>query len=370
MDPATLERLIVKEIRKAREISRRDLADRLVIAKSTAGRRIDSMIERGIVRETGIEDRKEVGRPRRFLDLVPSYGSYAGFDFDARHLYAVLIDYAQGELSREKIRLSSAPNRDELLGHLRNLIAGFRENASGMPLHAVGIGVPGHVRRESRTSVYYPFISDWHQVDLATELDLEPSLLHIENNTRAILLGEYWNGPLAGSENLACINVRTGIAAAVIANGALISGEHEMAGEIRGWPVSEHDWLEKVATVRAVIDGEAPGSDRWFEFVTACLESDPASLATLEEAATHHGAAAARIVQLLDPKAVFFAGPFTELESLYLDRVRNAVAASLDGHYFTSPPILAASLGEYAGAHGAAALAAAETPLPDTEQTV
>ena len=57
MDPATLERLIVKEIRKSKEISRRDLADRLGIAKSTAGRRIDSMIERGIVRETGIEER-------------------------------------------------------------------------------------------------------------------------------------------------------------------------------------------------------------------------------------------------------------------------------------------------------------------------
>lgn len=370
MDPATLERLIVKEIRKAREISRRDLADSLGIAKSTAGRRIDSMIERGIVRETGIEDRKEVGRPRRFLDLVPSYGSYAGFDFDARHLYGVLIDYAQGEITREKIRLSSAPNRDELLGHLRILIAGFREHPSGLPLHAVGIGVPGHVRRESRVSVYYPFITDWHQVDLSAELELDPFLLHIENNTRAILLGEYWSGPLAGTENLACINIRTGISAAVVANGQLVAGHHEMAGEIRGWPVSEHDWLEKVATVRAVIDGEAPGSDRWLEFVAACQEGDPASLEILETAATHHGAAAARIVQLLDPKAVFFAGPFTELESLYLDRVRHAVAAALDGHYFTPPPILAATLGEYAGALGAASLAAAEAPLPDTGQTV
>ena len=69
MDPATLEALIVKEIRKAKEISRRDLAEKLAIAKSTAGRRIDSMIERGIVREIGIEDRKEAGRPRRFLAL-------------------------------------------------------------------------------------------------------------------------------------------------------------------------------------------------------------------------------------------------------------------------------------------------------------
>jgi glucokinase len=225
------------------------------------------------------------------------------------------------------------------------------------------VGVPGHVRRESRISVYYPFINNWRNVDLSAELELEPSVLHIENNTRAILLGEYWLGPLAASPNLVCINVRTGIAAAVIANGALVSGEYEMAGEIRGWPVSGEDWLEKVASVRAVIDGEPPGSDRWIEFVNACREGEETALGTLSAAASHHGGTAARLVQLLDPRAVFLAGPFTELEGLYLDRVRASVVAALEGHYFNAPPIIATSLGDSAGAHGAAALAAAEVPL-------
>jgi predicted NBD/HSP70 family sugar kinase len=364
MDPSTLERLIVKEIRKAREISRRDLADRLGIAKSTAGRRIDAMIERGIVRETGIEEFKRVGRPRRFLDTRGSYGCYAGFDFDARHLHAVLIDFSQQVVERRMVRLSSQPDRDEVLGHLRQIISEFRAHPVASPLLAVGIGVPGHVRRESRLSVYYPFITGWRNVDLAVELEIDPSVLHIENNTRAILLGEYWLGPLATASNLVCINVRTGIAAAVIANGSLIAGEHEMAGEIRGWPVSNDDWLEKVASVRAVIDGEPPGSDRWSEFVNACREGDETALGTLSTAASHHGAAAARLVQVIDPLAVFLAGPFTELEGLYLDRVRAAVVAALEGHYFNPPHILAASLGDCAGALGAAALAAAEVPLP------
>lgn len=364
MDPATLEQLIVKEIRKASEISRRDLADRLGIAKSTAGRRIDSMIERGIVRETGIEERKEVGRPRRFLDLQGAYGAYAGFDFDARHLHAVLIDFSQQLVERRKVPLSSRPDRGEVIGHLRQIIAEFRRHPAVSPLIAVGVGVPGHVRRESRVSVYYPYIGDWRNVDLAAELELDPASLHLENNTRAILLGEYWLGPLSASSNLVCINVRTGISAAVIANGALIAGEHEMAGEIRGWPVSGEDWLEKVASVRAVIDGEAPGGDRWIDFVNACRAGDEVALATLSTAASHHAGAAARLVQMLDPRAVFLAGPYTELEGLYLDRVRASVLAGLEGTYFNAPPIIAASLGESAGAHGAAALAAAQMPLP------
>jgi len=363
MDPATLENLIVREIRKAREISRRDLAETLGIAKSTAGRRVDSLIERGVVRETGIEERREVGRPRRFLALCGGAGAFAGFDFDARHLYAVLIDFSQETVERKRIRLSAKPGREEVVGLLRDTIAGFRKNTAGLELHSVGVGVPGHVRRSERLSLYYPYIADWRQVDLAAELGLGPSVLHIENNTRAIALSEYWLGPFAATENLVCINVRTGISAAVIANGRLLAGSHEMAGEIRGWPVSEHEWLEKVASVRAVIDGEPPGSDRWHEFATSCRNGNPAALEILGTVSTHHGGTAARLIQLLDPSVVFFAGPFTELESVYLDRVRNAVTSALEGHYFTAPPILPATLGEFAGAHGAAALAAAETPL-------
>ena len=131
MDPAALESLIVREIRKSKEISRRDLAEKLSIAKSTAGRRIDSMIERGLVRESGIEDRKGVGRPRRFLALCGGYGAYAGFDFDARHLYGVLIDFAQATLERRKIRFSAHPDRNEVLARIAETLAEFRSRAHG-----------------------------------------------------------------------------------------------------------------------------------------------------------------------------------------------------------------------------------------------
>lgn len=364
MDPATLEANIVKELRKTREISRRDLAERLIIAKSTAGRRIDSMIERGLVRESGIEDRKEVGRPRRFLALRGDYGSFAGFDFDARHIYSVLIDYAGDTVDRQKIRLSQEPTKDEVITHLRSLTASYRLHQRTQKMLGIGIGVPGHVRSSERLSVYYPFIADWRNVALCEELGIEPDILHVENNTRAIALGEYWLGNHDGLEHFVCLNVRTGVSASLFSNGRLVTGGHEMAGEIRGWPVGENDWLEKVASIRSVIDGEAPGSDRWKEFVAACNDGDESSLATLTKAAGYHGEALARMVQLMDPQVIFMAGKFIQLEQIYLDRVRAALSAALEGHFFAPPPVRPATLGEFAGAHGAAALAAAEAAPP------
>lgn len=368
MDPTTLENLIVREIRKAKEISRKDLADRLGIAKSTAGRRIDSMIERGIVAEIGIEDRREVGRPRRFLALRGEFGGFIGFDFDARNVHAVLIDFTQNTLEQRKIRLSSHPTKDEVLSHLRQGIAALRNHESGLAIRGIGIGVPGHIQREGRIGLNYAFMDDWRQVNLLEELDLNTDQLHIENNTRAVALGEYWLGPNAGAKNMVCISVRTGISAAVICNGELVAGTHEMAGEIRGWKIPtgdrespSSDCIENAATVRTLTNEAGATDGSWMSFLNDCRESKVAALELLGRLTRVHGDAAARLVQLLDPEVVFFAGPFTELEELYFSRIRQATALALEGHYFAPPPIKAVTLGEYAGAHGAAALAAAES---------
>lgn len=368
MDPATLEYLIVREIRKAREISRKDLAEALGIAKSTAGRRIDSMIDRGLVAEIGIEDRKEVGRPRRFLALRGDFGGFIGLDFDARYLHAVFIDFAQATRLQKKIRLSAKPTKEEVLTHFRSLISEFSANPDGLPIRGIGIGVPGFIHREKRTGVKYEFIEDWKDVDLLEELSLSPEFLQIENNTRAVALGEYWLGAHNTARNLVCISVRTGISSAVIANGELLSGRNEKAGEIRGWIVPTGDRetpssesIEKVASMRAVTGGTGSSEERWQDFVKNCREGDASSLELLGRLARMHADIAARMVQLLDPEVIFFSGPFTELDDIYLDQVRDATTAALSGHYFETPPIRRVTLGEYAGAHGAAALAAAES---------
>lgn len=365
MDPATLEKLIVREIRKAREISRRDLADQLGIAKSTAGRRVDSMIARGLLCEKGVETRKEVGRPRRFLDLDGNYGAFAGFDFDARTLYGVLIDFAQQTVEKSRIELSSSPGRDEIIAKIRGLLDQFESNEAGLPLLGIGFGVPGHVQRDTRTALGYPYVDGWKNVDLLDELDLTPERLHIENNTRAIALGEYWLGERGPSDHMACLNVRTGISAGIISDGRLLSGRHEMAGEIRGWsavPESkanlERDWLEEVATVRAFAD------IGWEKFVSDFNGGSEKAAERLEIVCSDHGDAVSRIVQLVDPEIIFLAGAFTELGDRYLEMVRRSVAASLEGHYFSPPRIQFVSLGEYAGALGASALAASHF-LPD-----
>lgn len=363
MDPATLECLLVREIRKANEISRRDLADRLEVARSTAGRRVDSLIDRGLLREKGIEDRSEAGRPKRLLALQSGHGNFLGIEFDARNLFVALVDFAQNTIVENRFPLPSRPTKEEVLKLIREQIEEYSAG-SNIPLLGVGIGVPGMVNQAERIAIGYPYIEKWEEVDLSSELDISPERLHIENNTRTVALGEYWFSEPDSIENLVCITVRTGISAAVISDGRLIRGSHEMAGEIRGWKVREPSkskdrWLEDVATVRAFQPDGNTSATEWKEFVQACNTGEKSALKQLREFANLHADTAARIVQLVDPEKIVFSSAFNTLGDLYLDMLRGALADSLAEHYFSPPPVSFVERGEFAGAHGAAALAAA-----------
>lgn len=361
MDSTTLESLLLREIRKSNEISRRDLADRLDVARSTAGRRVDSLIERGLLRETGLEVRSGAGRPKRFLDLAGEYGCFLGIDFDARFLYIALVDFAQNELSKKRISLGKNPTRQKVLKILRGVLTEHHEQAS-TPILGHGIGVPGRVQQDSRIALGYSYIRDWKNVDLCAEFDLPPETLCIENNTRTIALGEYWIGNPKAVENLVCLSIRTGISSAIISDGKLLRGHHEAAGEIRGWNVQHADsderaWLEDEATVRSIVrDEEIDGT--WEAFVQRCKKVDSASLGRLDQFISYHADTVTRLIQLADPELVVIAGAFHELGDLYLERLRSRCRKFLTNHYFPPPEIRYVERAEFAGAHGAAALAA------------
>lgn len=369
MDTATLERLLIREIRRSPGISRRDLADRVDVARSTAGRRVDNLIDNGLVRESGVEHTAEAGRPKRQLELRGDYGTFIGFDFDARNIYGVLVDFAQSSIEEVSIPLTPRPSKDEVINHLRETIDRFRDSGHGT-LHGIGIGVPGPIQQAKRLALGYPYIAKWKDVDLCQELDVTSKLLHIEHNTRAMAIGEYWLGSASLVENLICINVRTGISAAIISEGRLIRGTHELAGEIRGWTVSSENntspkrvWLEDRATVRAISPDSVTTPEAWNEFVSNCRDGDREALKQLSEIVKHHGDTVARLTQVTDPEMVVFAGSFNDIGDLYLDRVREATAIALLGQFVPPPPIKFVSLGHCTGAHGAAALAAEQFKL-------
>ncbi|HUS15313.1 MAG TPA: ROK family protein [Chloroflexia bacterium] len=106
---------------------------------------------------------------------------------------------------------------------------------TGIPLSAVGavgLGVPGRVHGGTGV-VRHAVNLKWHELpagpDLAARLGVP---CFVENDVRVAALGLQRHPAYAHVDNLAYVNIGTGIAAGLILGGRLYTGSHGMAGEI------------------------------------------------------------------------------------------------------------------------------------------
>jgi glucokinase len=185
----------------------------------------------------------------------------------------------------------------------------------------------------------------------------------LEGNIRCMALAELWFGAGRRLQDFVCIGVRSGIAAGVIANGHLLRGTHNRAGEIGHWQCGDAR-LEHVASLSAMIESAQRAIDRGQKTSLAAMKGeltiediadamragDAFALSLIEGAARVHGRVVSELSVLFDPQKIIFAGPLAELGEAFLEPVRKSVTE-------TDVEITSSTLGRYNGALGAAALA-------------
>src|SRR6185437_16891224 len=96
---ASLESDILKRVRAGNGISRVELARELGLSPSTAGVYVERLMERGYLTESARTTR-DMGRPPKHLHLNPNGGEFIGVDFEARHIMATAVDFADKPLRR------------------------------------------------------------------------------------------------------------------------------------------------------------------------------------------------------------------------------------------------------------------------------
>ncbi len=183
----------------------------------------------------------------------------------------------------------------------------------------------------------------------------------VENNLRSIALAELWNGQGRGLRNFVCLGVRSGIGSGIIVDGQLLKGANNLAGEIGRWVCPEPSFdvavparqtIEDVASLNALL--KTLGLTTVADLVSALERRQRPAIAMVQRAARVHAWVIHQLWTLFDPERVIVAGPLVEQEE-YLTALHAAVAD------FGGTPLAASltpsTLGPYAGAMGAAALA-------------
>ena len=303
--------------------------------------------------------------------------SYLGIDLGGTNIRAVAVT-AAGELLAQHRALTRAQEGPEAV--IARLVEAARwlQGQVG-PAAAIGIGAPGPLDLEHGLVLTAPHLPGWERLPLrqilAEELGIPCAL---ENDANAAAIGEHRHGAGQGVRHLLYVGLGTGIGGGIIIDGRIYHGAVGGAGEVGHMAIALDGprcdcgrvgcWeafasgsaLERRAAA-LVAAGEAPGLAHRLEeasltaelVAAAAADGDAVAQALLAETGRYVGIGLGNLANLLDPERIIVGGGLSQAGPLLW---RPALAA-LGERAFRRPPVLAAGLGDWSGAFGAAAIA-------------
>ncbi len=380
---------ILNELFRNGPCSRFDLARRLNINAAMVGTYVGDFLKEELLVE-GEASPSGRGRTPVPLQLNPKYGCFLGLDFEALRARAVLCDFAGNALCQEEVPFRSRVTRKKVLQKIFDLAQKLAEQAD-RPLLSVGVAAPGQVDCHEGRILHYGLLPDFEDVPL-----LEPFRaafdvpVFVEDNIRAVAYGELLRGAGQGRRNFLCLAVRSGVGLGIVIDGKLYAGAGAFAGEV-GYTVfpsgdgpqamtdliSAKGFAEETlrllrsrqgAAKRQVLLGK--GTDLALGDIVAAAEAGDELLQDrLELLGTHLGMVTANLANLFSPEMIVLAGEVPGCSELVRQRMERTFRK------FTLPQIQGittlenSSLGNFAGALGAAYLGFAKT-YPEDETTL
>lgn len=244
----------------------------------------------------------------------------------------------------------------------------------------VGFGASGLVDAEQGINVLAPSLN-WQDVPVAKLLQTHTQLpVVVENNVRAMALGEAYFGRGRDVGSLAFIYGRVGIAAGLIMNGQVVRGIRAGAGEIGHTTVTaaqglqcrcgQYGCLETLVTqplmvsnllqkpkLAVAIAGALDPIDQFERILQLAQQSQGEVLEQIEEVSVYLGIALRNLVNTLNPERIVLGGMYAQGAEFFLPLLQNHVAQTAFGSLGEHVQIEATAFGLDAGVIGAASIA-------------
>jgi glucokinase len=184
-----------------------------------------------------------------------------GLDFGGTKIAAAVCDLAGNRLGSIVVDSLATDGARASFDHgvkaARGLLA---DTAPGAALAAVGVSTFG-IPFDDRVDLA-PAISGWESFPLGRELRaaFPGVIIQVATDAKAAALAETRWGSLAGCNPAVYLNLGTGLAAAIVVAGQVVSGSHGAAGEI-GYnlrtPLDVGQSLDDRVTLEDVVSGQA-----------------------------------------------------------------------------------------------------------------
>jgi predicted NBD/HSP70 family sugar kinase len=343
---------ILDLIRSSGVVSRIELVEMSGLTAASITRVVKSLIESGLVIETGFGDSTGGKRPT-LLELNTSARYAVGIALDDARLTYVATDLGGRIVGRlvsrgiEKLSPAVVIARvaDELATFLRDLQIDVHD-VVGVGLAGAGLDIRNHAERASLDA------EEWENFAVQEALESASGLAVMrENDAASAALGQFWVGRIPATQDFAALYMASGFGCGIVARGSLARGASSNVGEIGHMVVDVNGpdcWcgsrgcLEMLAAPRSVVakamlipglreslglvGDEASVRHDFAAIGRAAAQGNEASIELIEASAGYIGKALLSVVNLLDLDRVYLAGPgFEEAGAIYLRVIRHEV---------------------------------------------
>ena len=225
---------ILFTILNSREITRRELAEKLNLSPSSVVKYINKLIESGLVRESGL-DESTGGRRSVYLEFNPEVGVNIALIFNLSNIHGALVN-PSGEIIYELfLPTAKGIEKDDLLENMYTIIKRLQEQAVavGKSIFGIGLGMGDSMNMTEGVSYEYLLARNWKNVPLK---ELVESMFTIPffliNDIDAGALGEKFYGRGVKVENFITLWLSETVGMGMVLNDRIYFGKNGSVGEI------------------------------------------------------------------------------------------------------------------------------------------
>ncbi|MGE6716286.1 ROK family transcriptional regulator [Peribacillus frigoritolerans] len=380
--------LILNIIREKGPISRADIAKLTKLTPPTVSSFVKELLEAEIVIERNLGE-SSGGRKPTLLTLSEDMFHVIGMDVGSQNIKTILTSITGKVIKKSIVPLPAQTTNEALLSLMIDSVSGILDHTKIDEEKIVGIGVGMHgiVDVEQGSSVFAPNLN---LQDIPIKRVLEERfnmMVKVENDGRAMSLGELWFGNGAGIDSFVCINVGRGIGAGIIINGKLYHGSHFISGEI-GHMIIDIDgpqctcgnygclqtfasgpsiveWVKKEmrlghsSLLTTMTKGDLEKVTGELIYLSA-LEGDTLCKTALQQAGRYLGVGITNVIHTVNPRLIIIGGGVSNAGDLIMDNIIQTVNQRALTNPAKQTEIILSKFGDDATAMGAVALILAE----------
>ena len=346
----TLKKHLIQHLIISGSSSIADIAKELQLSIPTVTKFVSELMNDNYILDLGKQNTPG-GRKPNIYGLNPNAGYFVGVDVEVKKVLLATIDFCGNVIDEGYVVRYNLEDTEEAFDRLCEIVQDYihQLEIDTSKVLQVGINLGGRVN--PKTGFSYSF---FHFYDKPLTEKIEKRIgipVNLENDSRAMMYGEFLAGVVKNEKNILFININWGLGAGIIIDGKPYYGKSGFSGEVGHVCALDNEIIcncgkkgcleteaSGYAIERMLHERKAQGctSILWdmmeehgefllSDFVEAVLREDVLAIEIVEHIGFVLGRWVAGLINLLNPEMVILGGPLSATQDYLRLPVQSAI---------------------------------------------